>query len=452
MSLSSGLYLAFSLLAIASRVFRVEALAVVAVALLVVFLALEYRRAKGVQQIVGAVLFALGLGLGLAIGRPWGVAFDGLNRSLAFMALFFAVAWLQVPAAQSPSLRAVRDAIFAQPPGRRFLFLSLGVHGLGAFLNLAGPALLSDMIARQKDPETRRRLSKALTQGFTSASSWSPFYVAVAVVMIAVPQVSWIQIAPYGLVLGAVMIATSFGLDRLTLQRGPEERPSSAPAGGLPYGTKRRVVTVLLSLLVLVIGLVEVAGFSIPIALGIIAPPFAIVWQRFIVGPIPPVGGAERELVRRVVGGLANLRSEAIVFASANVFGVGVADWLGPDRVSAWLSGIGMSPDVGLIALMAVIVGCGFIGLHPVILVILAGEVLPPATLGVSPQAMALALLAVWGVSTVVSPFSATILYISRVSEVSAYTLAWRWNSAYGLVATVLLAGVVIAFRHLGLL
>lgn len=450
MKLGDGLYLAFSLLAIAAHVLQAERVALVAVVLLCLFLVIEYRRANGVQQIVGAVLFALGVGFAAFADRPWEAVLDGLTRSLAFMVLFFAVAWLQIPAARSPSLRAVRDAIFAQPAGRRFLYLSIGVHGLGAFLNLAGPALLSDMIARQKDAETRGRLSKALMQGFTSASAWSPFYVAVSVVLLAVPGVGWIEIAPYGLVLGAVMIACSFGLDRLTMRRRDAGRPPPA-AANLPYGTKRRVLAVLVSLLVLVVGLVEVAGFSIPISLGIVGPPFALIWTRLIAGPIPPVGGVERDLARRVVGGLAALRSEVIVFASANVFGVGVASWLGPDRVGAWLAGTGFGADVGLVALMAVIVGCGFAGLHPVILVILAGEVLPPAALGVSEPAMALALLAVWGVSTVISPFSATTLYLSRVSGVSPYTLAWRWNSAYGLLATVLLAAVVIGFRHLGL-
>jgi Na+/H+ antiporter NhaC len=48
------------------------------------------------------------------------------------------------------------------------------------------------------------------------------------------------------------------------------------------------------------------------------------------------------------------------------------------------------------------------------------------------------------------SPVSATVLFVSRVARESNLTVAWRWNALYSFAGAALLAGLVIAGRHLG--
>ena len=93
----------------------------------------------------------------------------------------------------------------------------------------------------------------------------------------------------------------------------------------------------------------------------------------------------------------------------------------------------------------------GGIGLHAVIVVILVGEVLPPEVIGVPDWILGISLLGMWGVSTLVNPYSGTCLYLSRVTDVSPFVIAWRWNPAVTFFLTTLSILVIIAIRNLAL-
>ena len=149
-------------------------------------------------------------------------------------------------------MRGLRDAVVRQPPGRRYPILWLSAHFLGAVLNLAAMSLLSVMAAEQTDRRLRRRLSIALMLGFTTASSWGPFYVSVSVILTAIPEVSWIDIAPLGLGLSILMLAVGWAYDRLFLRQAPTvtERPSG-PSLGIETIGRAAVILLLLSMFVL---------------------------------------------------------------------------------------------------------------------------------------------------------------------------------------------------------
>ena len=56
------------------------------------------------------------------------------------------------------------------------------------------------------------------------------------------------------------------------------------------------------------------------------------------------------------------------------------------------------------------------IGLHPVVYVVLVTAVFTPDAIGIAPQIVALGMMAMWGQGTNSSPFSATVLYMSRIT------------------------------------
>jgi len=173
-SLSAWIYLALCAVAILQVFWRPDGWQVVAVVLGAGYLILEFTRTSVVQRLVGYGLAFGGLALGLRAGQGSAVLLDGMAAALKFQLVFFAVAWMQIPAKVSPTLMAARQFVLDQPAGRRFLILSYAAHFLGAFLNLAALTLLSDMVARPKDRQLKDRLAVALMIGFTSASCWSP--------------------------------------------------------------------------------------------------------------------------------------------------------------------------------------------------------------------------------------------------------------------------------------
>jgi hypothetical protein len=449
-SLSSWLYLLVCGLAIVDALLTVPFAREAAIVALVVFMAVEFTAAARAQQVVGVALSAIGLGVAAAVGDFEAVLVRGLGNTLPFIVLFGAVTWLQAPAAESPTLKAARDTVLSQPPGWRYLMLALTAHGLGAAFNLAGMSLLSTMVSQQKDATLRQRLARAMTHGFGVASSWSPLFVGAAVILSVLPSVRWLEIAPAGLVMGACLVGLSWGLDRLAFPAGAAARAMHAPVR-FPAWAARRLAVVLAALFVLVIGVVEAFRLPIPIALGLIAPPFALLWQLSRVAPLAGVGRRTGDLARRVVYTFAGLRSEAILFASANLFGAGINAAVSPKDAARVLAALGLPVDVLLFGIAFAVVIGGALGLHAVILVVLIGHILPPEVLALPAPVLAIVLMCTWGLSTNISPFSATTLFMARVTGESIWTLAWRWNGLFSLTAALAVGALVVLIRHLGL-
>ena len=189
-----------------------------------------------------------------------------------------------------------------------------------------------------------------------------------------------------------------------------------------------------------VIGMVELTGWSLPVVLALVAPPFGMIWMTLIAGPGAPPLRSAGQLASTVVARLPGLRNEALAFVAASIFGIGVAHTV-PATALANIAG----PEVAIAGLVFGVVGLGFCGLHPVIPVLFIGEALPPATLGLPAEIVGMALLGAWGLSTLVSPFSGTTLMMSRFVPAPSHTIAWRWNAPYVLIATIAVTLSIIA-------
>ncbi len=446
--ISASIYVVLVVVAITSRIWPFPLDREIGITLTVLFLGLEIQRAPPLQRNVGGLIFFVGAIAAWAGGDLIGGVMDGLERSQIFLVMFFAVTWLREPAVTSPSLRLLRDSVVAQPAGRRYPILWLSAHFLGSVLNLAAMSLLSSMAGEQTDGRLKKRLSIALMMGFTTASTWGPFYVSIAVVLTAIPSVRWIEIAPLGFVLSMILLFVGWTYDRLFLRENiaTGERRDTVP---MTIQTIARAAFLLLQLIVLVMGAHEIVGLPIPIALGVIGPPFAIAWVAVQARKGIRWATGAKPLIRRIFINLPELRNEAVAFVAASVLGVGVSKVLPPEVISAQLQSFGVAGDTVIVALVFGMTLAGVAGLHPVILAILVGEVMPPEVIGVAPEVMAIAMLGVWGTSTMVSPFSATTLFMARVVNVPSHVIAWRWDIPVVLLSASVVAAYVVAIRHL---
>jgi len=447
-SLSAWVYLAIAVLALLDAFVHLPPLIPVTAGLIVAFIALEFRHVPMAQKIAGAGLIGVGILGAVFSGHGTDILVDGIARSRIFLLLFFAVSWLQYPVGQSPALQAARSTIISQPPGRRFLFMSVGVHIMGSVLNLAGLSLLATMVERQKDPHLRRRLTMALINGFGTASSWSPFFIGMIVILVSIPSLEWADIGPLGVSLALVMIFAGWAFDRLVLRRSlPAETPG--PPVPLARADFWRAAGILTSLIVLALIIVEFAGTSIPVTLGLMGPPFAVVWYMMIGARGTRFPFRAQSLTVDVLSRLPTLRNEALVFVAANIFGVGVASAIPAADLGAMVNAALPWADAKIAALVLFFLSTSLIGLHPVITVIFLSSVLPPEILGLQDWVVGLTYVGVWGLSTMVSPFSGTTLFMSRVTGVPAHIIGWRWMLPLALINGALVAGMVIAIRHL---
>jgi len=449
-SVGSWIYLAIAAFAIANGLYPQAWLEYTASALIVLFIAIEFRSVPINQKIAGLVLIGVGLSAAFGVGGGWSVAVDGVARSQKFLLLFFAVSWLQIPARESPALKAIGRTIVSQPPDRRYLFLSTGVHLLGSTLNLAGLSLLTGMVERQTDPALKRRLTSALMQGFTSASAWSPFYVSIVVILTVMPDLTLFAVVLPGLLTATGILASGYLFDRIT-RKPTDGSVARQPPVPLPRNRRGALVFIPLSLVGLIVTLHEGVGISIPAALGTVAPLYALVWYGVISGNAANWLPRSHDLAMRVLGVLPTMRSEILVFVGAYIFGTGIAGIIPGDLVAGFLDRMLPWIDLRLIVLIITVNLLGMAGLHPVVTVILAVQVLPPEVIGLRDWVFAAVLMATWGLSTTVSPYSATTLFMARVSGVSNYTIAWRWNPPAIFFATLVVCTLIVSVRHLTL-
>jgi hypothetical protein len=262
------------------------------------------------------------------------------------------------------------------------------------------------------------------------------------VILTVVPEVSWVRLAPAGLALGLGVVALAWALDRAT--RGPRdprgERPAASDDGHLGRAAAG-VAGVFAALATPVVMLSEGAGLSIVIALGLVAPLLSVLWAGLL---RRRAAGAPAPVLAGVTARLPDLRNEAALFLAATVFAVGLSHAIQPETVAGAL-GLANWP-AGLRAMALAVVGTllGGLGVHPVVLAILVGEVLGPAALGLAPLEAALLLTVIWGLGTQMSPFSATVMQVSRLLEVSVFRVAWVWNAPYCLPSAAL-AGLAAA-------
>jgi hypothetical protein len=474
-SFSSWLFLALVVAALLDA-FGVVYAGAAAVAFLALFIVLEIRLVAWPQLAIASVLIVAGLAA--AISAPGAAAIPavaatlakGLKAALPFLVLFAAVAWLTVPALESPSLRAARDTVASQPPGWRFATLALAAHLLGSVFNLVAVSLLAILIGHQDRPTGRasadnhksggisgartsdlaadaagrRRLARALVQGFATATAWSPLFVGTAVILAVLPEVRWISIAPYGVGLAMLLLVLAWSADRLF---NPARAPLAAAVVPLPPDAALRLAGLVTALLVGVIGLVELSGFSIPIVLGLIGPPFAVLWRA----KRRPSAAIENvaDLARKVMRGLADLRTETLMFTAANTFSSGIAAAVPAAKAGEAVAALGFGPDGLILAFAFGLIGASALGLHPVIAVVLIGPVVPPESFGLPLPLLALLLMALWGMATNVSPFSATNIIMSRAVGMNHWIIAWRWNLPFSLAGAGLVAAAVVALRRI---
>jgi hypothetical protein len=450
LSLSSVAFFAAYLLTIADAIVANPVMDNAANGLMLAFIVLEYRNAAIIPKIMSALLLAVGILAASSIDGAWDNVWQGVSRTRVFLVLFGSVAWLAVPAGESPSLISIREMVLTQPPGRRFAWLGVAAHGLGAAFNLAGISLLSGMISENHPPRLRRRLARAMAQGFALVPCWSPFFVGAVVIFGAWPQVKWSEVAPWGISLAITLWGLSWAMDKLT--NPPPVINADRPAPSRVTGTAwLNTAGVLGTLFASVILLVEGLGVSIPVALGIVGPPLALVWRATFYKTGQRLSKS-RKFAWRSIAGLKNIRNEIVLFTAANTMGAGIAGILDPVLITETVRAFGLPPLGMLLLLSTGYLTLGAFGLHPVITVVLLSQFLTAELMGVSDSVMVLALLALWGLGTNLSPTSATVLYISRLTRENNLTVAWRWNGPFSYSAGILVSLLGAAMHHLGFL
>lgn len=412
--LTSLLYGALILLFLLMEVMSDDYLRLVTACIIVSAIIMTFIKARFVAQLIATLFISSGVAL-LIYHKAGLVDFLRSFGDMLFVVAFFTV----LPVVSLPVrvchydetiMAFIRDK--ARSLKSEYLSILAISYFYGIFLNLAAVPMsyhsLQPIMRIDNVPNKERFLYFSMSQGFTTPLIWTPFSGMLGTIIIAF-GISWVSLLPLLLILSGTVLLLSFLVHWQILRR--HERPPSPPedaAVSAPYAWQLfelfAVVLVLLGTVIILEGLLSL-GLIISIVL--IAFPFSYGWclvkRR--------VSELNNQVGDYLAGQLPRMHALFMVFLCAG-FLVGAMQKTGMTHVISEVSLIllhGLDARIIYAGLPLIVIAFSFLGLHPIVLLVLLTGSIDLTNVGLDPVLLALSYLC-GAVSTfLISPFSGTI-------------------------------------------
>ncbi|WP_163852115.1 hypothetical protein [Pseudooceanicola aestuarii] len=428
---------------------------------LIMALALLALRVRLVHRAFLAIGFVLVI-LAMATLPDWPALLRRAFGSASFIVAYFvALLSLRVAAGASSAIAECGRFLGEQPPGRRYLALTVGGQLFGLVIIYGAISVLGAMVQTStlREPDTRlrkirlRRMLLAIQRGLVSILPWSPVAFTLAVTIPLVPGATWGSVVGPCFLSGLILVSVGWAVDTLFEWR-PPARPRSASPPAPNLATWMRKIAPLLLLLsglaVVFAALMIISEVRFQGIVMVAVPFIALCWMsaQIVVenGRFDMTGLGQR--CRAFVGvDLPEARGEVVLLAMAGFIGSLGSGLLGPLVAELDLSAL--PPELLLLSLLLLIPFTGQIGMNPILTVSLIAPLLPSAeVMNVSPVAVVVAITGGWALSGATSPFTASTLLVAYFGNVRAARVGLVWNGLFLLFSILALAvWILVAMR-----
>lgn len=409
---------------------------------LVFFVVLQWPHISLTYRLFALLAPTLAAGLWLSGRINEAALAAGLDRAAFFTFFLTSLAVLRESAKSSSLVRRCGKVLVNQPPGRRYLLMAFGSHLFSVMLNIGALNVLGTMVRRAirpssaplSDPEKQRigairskRMLTATLRGFCGVPLWAPTSVTMLLVLSGIPDLSWEQYAPLGLLWTLLFVLWGALLDRFAY---PQPKVRYVSGGGL--GQLVPLVTLVALIPGLAYLLARMTGLQLFPALLMCAPVIGLIWiwvqyrgQRTAV----KAGLLRRRMQRSFPETFTNQRNEVVLFTSSGFIGVILIPLIDPVAAGAFLAQANISNAALMVFISLIMLTFSFIGINAIITVtLMLGALQQMPDLGISPLAQASVIAITWAVFAGASPFTASLRFISSFSGVSPLRFGVQWN------------------------
>lgn len=423
---------------------------------MVLFLALQWRHTHNAFKFFVVLAPSLGLFLWLTHQVTWAELAAAIDRSAFFTFFLTSLSVLREASNTSSLVRRSGAILVRQPPGRRYLLMTIGAHLFSIMLNLGALNVLGTMVKRaipsgETDEERRiatirsRRMLTAVLRGFSAIMIWSPTSVTMLLVMSSMSNMTWEQYAPLGLLLASLFILWGAILDRLSY-------PQRKVAPDSNRQLRQLIPLVLLVALIPTSAFVvaELTGIRLFSALLMCVPLIGVIWISFQYKRVKPSMNAAL-LVRRITHSFpatfTGQRNEVALFASSGFIGVILIPLVDPVWVNDWMQQVNIGDAWLMIMISLTILLFSMLAINPIMTVTLILGVLQELPGFTVPSVIQVVVIVVtWAVYSSMSPFNAALRFISNFSSVSPMRFGWVWNGAFNLTILLALYAVLLIY------
>ena len=335
---------------------------------------------------------------------------DLLTQNSALLGMLAAVSFLQL-------LRAPDGSDPALPRGRPALWrTALGVHLLGAVINLSAVFIMAERIGPNGKPRPEQAM--ILVRAFLAAALWSPFFAATAVAQTYAPGANLLGLAGSGAAMAAVL---------LWLAVRDIERASGNGAAdfvGYPMHLAALRVPGVLAIVVAMEHWLEPTWAALSV---ISLASLSVVCVASLLGQGPRA--ASQSIYAHVRDRLPGMSGELVLFLAAGAFASGLRALI--DGGGIWMPFAAFGVTEASIVL-AVMILLSAMGIHTVISITMAAAWLAP--LHPEPTLLALVFVQSWAIGLAAGPMSGVHLALQGRYGIPATVLA-RGNVRYCLQA-----------------
>jgi hypothetical protein len=363
-------------------------------------------------------------------------------------------------AVQSHRIQMIGGALRERQGKARMFSFSFASQFFSGILGLAGANLMFVMAAPPNEEKSAMRTAGVVSvvRGFAAASCWSPVFGNMAILLALYPTLHWAEVFPVGLAVGQITLIVGL-LTMRTLpssDAAPVDAPAAAAAAAAPatsirdlFGMALPVMVVLLGFLGVVLLISRTLHIIISAAIIMLGPLVSLIFHAG--------AGTAGDRIRNGVRGLSEsmrlypaLASEAMLFLSAGLAGSLMADAFPAQWVAAISALVSGYPFLGLAFLVFAIMLAAIAGVHPMLSAVFLASTMTPEVLGLPPITHMAAILAGWGLSASVTPFSVVSLTASRYAGIGLYDISLRKNSGYAICSAVLVCALLAIYIRFG--
>ena len=412
-----------------------------------VFIILSLSALEGSLKIITYFLLIAAITILVGVRAPFGEWLDGVRVNLTLVSIFTLVPLLGIPVRLGGYLESLKQLFARVNPKSSFVFLVTQAlaHALGVVFNIGSISILH-YLSKAAPIQSPRLLVSAINRGFLSVIFWSPYFGAVAVVL-SMLSTKWGTILPYSLGFVLVSFFVSFSVDWSLIQKSDAyfalEMSATKEDAYAPHlnnrFVKKKVIELFLLLLVMmmiVLGIEFFTGLEVAVIICLVALLFPMLLSFFQRNQAIYLV----ELKGHVFKTLPRMRKEVVLFLVSGFFSAAFMKTDMSNTLITLVTGIFGGFTIGIAyCIVLVIVLSSVAGLHPIVPVTVFASSFDPSLLGFSPEYFSILLLASWGVSSTISPATASSNLLANLWHIEVTRIAFRWNMKYGIVMAILL-------------
>ena len=337
---------------------------------------------------------------------------NGLQRTLVFAALLPTLQLTRATARRLPVVQFSQQRMRALPLRGANISILLGSQLFGAVLNTGAFAMMAAVIPENAEAEQRRSAALASLRGMNIAVLWSPFFVGFAVANTYWPSVALWQIMPLGLalvVLGLILALLLFA------------RPLNWDGLSKALYCLRPLLLPMIFAASLVIGIGLFTPLTTLGSILVIMP--ALCWSQLLRQP-----GATRAISRDPYINLSSFGDDLLIISAAMILGTLAETAPAIDSYITPILSVYSAPAAVIALIIGSMVAGGLVGLHPMISGTILAVGLTQIPLGISDLVLMQSLLIGWGLTSMTSLSSLSMITAGAMYQVPPLRLFFSIN------------------------